>query len=121
MIVVGGLGSLHGAIFGAMFIALLPVVISSVRDLLPGWFGWAFNLLGNDTGSAISIVVDRLVKQPGLEPGVFGLILVLFILFEPRGIYGRWLKIRLYFSEFPLYKRPTFNQKKSYMKSERFR
>ena len=94
MIVVGGLGSLHGAIFGAMFIALLPVVISSVRDSLPGWFGWAFNQLGNDTGSAISIVVDRLVKQPGLEPGVFGLILVLFILFEPRGIYGRWLKIR---------------------------
>ena len=32
MVVVGGLGSLHGAIFGAMFIALLPVLISSVRD-----------------------------------------------------------------------------------------
>ena len=121
MVVVGGLGSLHGAIFGAMFTALLPVLISSVRDSLPDWSGWAFSLFGNDAGSAISAVVDRIVKQPGLEPGIFGLILVLFILFEPRGIYGRWLKIKLYFSQFPLYQRPTFTQKKSYMKSERFR
>jgi branched-chain amino acid transport system permease protein len=121
MVVVGGLGSLHGAIFGAMFIALLPVLISSVRDSLPDWFGWALSLFGKDTGSEISTLVDRIVKQPGLEPGIFGLILVLFILFEPLGIYGRWLKIKLYFSQFPLYKSPTFNQKKSYMKSERFR
>ena len=121
MVVVGGLGSLHGAIFGAMFIALLPVLISSVRDSLPDWFGWALSLFGKDTGSEIITLVDRIVKQPGLEPGIFGLILVLFILFEPLGIYGRWLKIKLYFSQFPLYKSPTFNQKKSYMKSERFR
>jgi branched-chain amino acid transport system permease protein len=121
MVVVGGLSSLHGAIFGAMFIALLPVVISAVRDSLPDWFGSAFGLFGNDESSATSAVVDRIVKQPGLEPGIFGLILVLFILFEPLGIYGRWLKIKLYFSQFPLYKSPTFNQKKSYMKSERFR
>ena len=121
MVVVGGLGSLQGAIFGAMFTALLPVLISSVRDSLPDWSGWAFSLFGSEAGSATSAVVDRLVKQPGLEPGIFGLILVLFILFEPRGIYGRWLKIKLYFSQFPLYQRPTFTQKKSYMKSERFR
>jgi branched-chain amino acid transport system permease protein len=121
MVVVGGLGSLHGAIFGAMFVALLPVVISSVRDSLPDWSGWAFGFFGNDAGSAISAAVDRIVKQPGLEPGIFGLILVLFILFEPRGIYGRWLKIKLYFSQFPLYQRATFTQRKSYMKSERFR
>jgi branched-chain amino acid transport system permease protein len=121
MVVVGGLGSLHGAVFGAMFTALLPVVISSVRDSLPDWLGGAFGFFGTDASSAISAAVDRIVKQPGLEPGILGLMLVLFILFEPRGIYGRWLKIRLYFSQFPLYQRPTFTQKKSYMKSERFR
>jgi branched-chain amino acid transport system permease protein len=121
MVVVGGLGSLHGAIFGAMFVALLPVVISSVRDSLPDWSARAFGFFGSDAGSAISAAVDRIVKQPGIEPGIFGLILVLFILFEPRGIYGRWLKIKLYFSQFPLYQRAAFTQKKSYMKSERFR
>ncbi len=53
--------------------------------------------------------------------GIFGTILVLFILFEPLGFYGRWRKIKLYFSLFPLYKRATFKRQKSYTKSERFR
>ena len=35
MVVVGGLGSLHGAVFGAVFVALLPVAISQARDVLP--------------------------------------------------------------------------------------
>ena len=121
MVVVGGLGSLHGAVFGAVFVALLPVLISQSRDAVPVWAGHVFALFGKDAGSAVFSGVDRFVKQPGLEPGIFGLILVLFILFEPLGIYGRWVKIRLYFSTFPLYKRATFRRQKSYMRSERLR
>jgi branched-chain amino acid transport system permease protein len=104
MVVVGGLGSLHGAIYGAVFVAILPVLISQMRDAVPAWGG-----------------LDRFVKQPGFEPGLFGLILVLFILFEPLGIYGRWTKIKLYFAMFPLYKRATFRRQKAYMRSERLR
>ncbi len=104
MVVVGGLGSLHGAIYGAVFVAILPVLISQMRDAAPAWGG-----------------LDRFVKQPGFEPGLFGLILVLFILFEPLGIYGRWTKIKLYFAMFPLYKRATFRRQKAYMRSERLR
>jgi branched-chain amino acid transport system permease protein len=104
MVVVGGLGSLHGALYGAVFVAILPVLISQARDAVPAWYG-----------------LDRFVKQPGLEPGIFGLILVLFILFEPLGIYGRWTKLKLYFSLFPLYKRATFRRQKAYMRSERLR
>ena len=104
MVVVGGLGSLHGALYGAVFVAILPVLISQARDAVPAWHG-----------------LDRFVKQPGLEPGLFGLILVLFILFEPLGIYGRWMKIKLYFAMFPLYKRATFKRQKAYMRSERLR
>jgi branched-chain amino acid transport system permease protein len=121
MVVVGGLGSLHGAVFGAVFVALLPVLISQSRDAVPVWAGHAFALFGKDAGNAVFSAVDRFVKQPGLEPGIFGLILVLFILFEPLGIYGRWVKIRLYFSVFPLYKHATFRRQKSYMRSERLR
>jgi branched-chain amino acid transport system permease protein len=99
LIVIGGLGSLHGAFYGAIFVGALPQMIAILRDLLPA----------------------RLAMQPGLEPGVFGLILVLCILFEPLGIYGRWLKIKLYFDLFPLYKRATFKRQKSYTKSERNR
>jgi branched-chain amino acid transport system permease protein len=121
MVVVGGLGSLHGALYGAVFVALLPVLISEARDSVPGWLGQAASVFGANTGNAVAAAVDRFVKQPALEPGVFGLILVLFILFEPLGIYGRWMKLKLYFSLFPLYKRATFKRQKTYMRSERLR
>jgi branched-chain amino acid transport system permease protein len=61
------------------------------------------------------------ISIPGLESALFGLILILFILFEPRGIYGRWLKIRTYFELFPFYRRDMFRRQKSYLKTERMR
>ena len=121
MVVVGGLGSLHGAFYGAVFVAMLPVLISGARDSVPGWFGQVFSVFGAGAGETVALAVDRFVKQPALEPGIFGFILALFILFEPLGIYGRWLKIKLYFSMFPLYKRATFKRQKAYMRSERLR
>jgi branched-chain amino acid transport system permease protein len=99
MIFIGGLGSFHGAIYGAVFIIALPQAISLGKDYLP----------------------ESIAHQTGLEPTLFGLILVLTLIFEPMGIYGRWLKIRLYFQTFPLYKRATFKRQKTYMKSERLR
>ncbi|MFT5138993.1 MAG: branched-chain amino acid transport system permease protein [Lysobacterales bacterium] len=99
MVVVGGLGSLHGVLFGAIFIGLLPQGIAIMRDELP---------------SAISQI-------PGLEPGIFGLILVLFLIYEPQGIYGRWRKIRQYFEEFPLYRKATHKRQKAYLRTDRIR
>jgi len=121
MVVVGGLGSLHGALYGAVFVALLPVAISQARDSVPAWLSTLASAFGKDAAAATFLAADQFVKKPGLEPGLFGLILVLFILFEPTGIYGRWRKIQLYFSTFPLYKRATFRRQKSYMRSERLR
>jgi branched-chain amino acid transport system permease protein len=121
MVVVGGLGSLHGALYGAVFVALLPVLISEARDHVPAWAGHVAAALGKGVGDTVYLSLDRFAKQPGLEPGIFGLILVLFILFEPLGIYGRWRKIWLYFSTFPLYKTATFRRQKTYMRSERLR
>jgi branched-chain amino acid transport system permease protein len=98
-VVVGGVGSIHGAIFGAIFIGALPQTIAIMRDYLP----------------------TRVADMPGLEPGIFGVILVYVILAEPTGIYGRWLKIRHFFELFPLYKKSTFKRQKSFTKSERLR
>ena len=99
MVVVGGLGSMHGVIYGAVFIGLLPQAIALVRDAAP---------------PAVSQI-------PGLEAGVFGLILVLFLIYEPDGLYGRWRKIRLFFEEFPLYRRATYKRQKTYLRTERLR
>jgi branched-chain amino acid transport system permease protein len=99
IVFVGGLGSLHGAIFGSIFVALLPQAIAIVRDYLP----------------------RGLANLPGLEPSLFGLILVLCILFEPHGIYGRWLRIKAYCANFPLHRQAAARRQKSYAKSERLR
>ena len=97
MVVVGGLGSLHGAIYGAMFIGFLPQALALLRDHLP----------------------SGVASTPGLEAGIFGLILMLFIIFEPQGLYGRWRKVKLYFDLFPLYRKATFRRQKAFLKTER--
>ncbi|WP_204115399.1 branched-chain amino acid ABC transporter permease [Shimia biformata] len=103
MIVIGGLGSIHGAFFGAIVIGFLPQFLSISKEYVGAVFG----------GGTVAI--------PGLEFGVFGLILIVFILFEPMGIYGRWLKIRTWFELFPFYRKNMFKRKKSYLKTERVR
>ena len=99
MIVVGGLGSLHGCFYGAIVVAFLPQFLSLVKGVMPPSIG----------------------NIPWLQDGVFGLILVLFILLEPFGIYGRWRKVRLFFEIFPLYRRATFKRQRGYLKTERMR
>ncbi len=103
MIVIGGLGSIHGAFFGAVVIGFLPQFIAMARDTVSGVFG-----LGS-------------ITVPGIESGVFALILISFILFEPMGIYGRWVKIRTYFELFPFYRKDMFKRQKSFLKTERMR
>jgi branched-chain amino acid transport system permease protein len=99
IVFVGGLGSIRGAILGAAFVRLLPQAIAIVRDDLPFGIG----------------------RMPGLEPSLFGLILVLVILFEPGGINGRWLKMKQWFQEVPLHRAVSFRRQKSYARSERLR
>ena len=121
LVIVGGLGSLHGAVFGAIFVALLPPVIAILRDGIPATFAeWTANT-GIGLFGAVGDAIGNFLKKPGVEAGIFGLILVLVILLEPLGMYGRWLKIRVFFSTFPLYKADSFKRQKSYMRSERLR
>lgn len=97
MIIIGGLGSLHGAVYGTAFIIFLPQFISITKDYLPKF----------------------LDVQSGLEAGLYGLMIMLFILIEPMGLYGRWLKIKFYFEMFPHYKKDTFRRERKFYKAER--
>lgn len=99
MVTIGGLGSLRGAILGAILISLLPTFISRIKPMLP----------------------DQIAKQFGLETFVFGLVLALFVLFEPKGLNGRWIKFKTFLETFPLYRKDMFKRGKSYMKSERYK
>jgi branched-chain amino acid transport system permease protein len=99
MIVIGGLGSVHGAFLGAIFLITMPQLISMVKDYLPAVVGQA----------------------PGLQGVVYGAVLIAFVLFEPMGLYGRWLKVRTYIEMFPFYRKGMFKRQKSFQKSDRLK
>jgi branched-chain amino acid transport system permease protein len=99
MIVIGGLGSVHGAFLGAIFLITMPQLIALVKDYLPAVVGQA----------------------PGLQGVVYGAVLIAFVLFEPMGLYGRWLKIRTYLEMFPFYRKGMFKRQKSFQKSDRLK
>lgn len=83
MIIVGGLGSIIGAIFGAIFIVLLPAVIEQV-------------------GTGLRGVFPGITQQlPALQAAAFGLVIVLFLIFEPRGLARIWQRTKDYFRLWP--------------------
>ena len=99
MVVIGGLGSIHGAFLGAIFLIVMPQLISLGKDYLP----------------------DAIGQATGLQGTVYGIVLITFVLFEPMGLYGRWLKVRTWFQLFPFYRKGLFKRQKSFQKSERLR
>jgi branched-chain amino acid transport system permease protein len=121
LVIVGGLGSLHGAVFGAIFVALLPPAIAILRDSIPNSMADLATATHLAFIGQLGAAIGAFLAKPGVEAGIFGLILVLVILLEPLGIYGRWVKIRIFFSTFPMYKAATFKRQKTYMRSERLR
>ncbi len=99
LVVIGGLGSVHGAFLGAIFLISMPQLIALSKDGLPASIGQA----------------------PGLQAVVYGTVLIAFVLFEPLGMYGRWLKIRTWFQLFPFYRKGMFKRQKAYQKSDRLK
>ena len=79
MIVVGGAGSIYGAILGAVFMTLLPEAIRNAKHVLP-------------ESMAISGYFQMII---------YGLTMLAFIVFEPRGLYGRWQIVKNYWKVFP--------------------
>ena len=87
MIIVGGMGSILGSIYGPFFITLLPEGLKILADFL----------------SQISPLVERIISDSFFEikNGIYGLIIVIFLIFEPEGIYGRWRTIKTYWTKWP--------------------
>jgi len=85
MVLIGGLGRLTGSIFGVIFMTMIPV-------LLDNFFSY------------LSIVYDpniTIILGPAKE-FVYGGLIVLFIIFEPEGMFAIWMRIRDYFRIWPL-------------------
>jgi branched-chain amino acid transport system permease protein len=123
VILIGGAFSLHGAVLGAIFIVMIDPFLTYLKDDIPGVVAGIAATLGAGAERAAHIQsnVAAFASANGLKGAIYGVIIVVFVLFEPLGLYGRWLKIKLFFQLFPLYKRATFKRQKIYVKSERNR
>ncbi len=83
MIIIGGLGSVLGSIFGAIFITLLPELLRLV------------------TGAFAESYPSLVTLFASLKMGIFGLAIVLFLVFEPDGMAARWHRIKAYWKLYP--------------------
>ena len=83
MIIIGGLGSVIGSVFGAIFITILPEVLNAVAGGL---------------GSLWPDISQYIVA---LREGVFGMVLILFLIFEPEGLAHRWKLVKAYWKLYP--------------------
>jgi branched-chain amino acid transport system permease protein len=86
MVIIGGLGSVLGSIFGALFVTLLPIATRWLLDGVGGLFLTQANL-------------DTLVPQ--LRLVIFGALIIFFLIVEPDGLARLWRNIRNYFRLWP--------------------
>ncbi len=95
MILIGGVATISGSIVGALFITLLPLVTDGVlgflSDVVPGLSG-VITTPGQRGG---------LLNTEQLEQILYGLLIIGFLIFEPRGLYGVWVRIRNYWKGWP--------------------
>lgn len=83
MIIVGGLGSIAGAVYGAIFMGLLPALLTELVD-------------------ALSASVPALNEQlPAIKNAVFGIAIIVFLLVEPRGLDRIWTRMKDYIRFWP--------------------
>ncbi len=83
MIIIGGLGSISGSFFGAAFMTLLPAFI---------------NTIGRSLQTSFPAVAAML---PAFQQGIFGMIIILFLVLEPEGLAKLWRDIKDYFYVWP--------------------
>jgi branched-chain amino acid transport system permease protein len=81
MLIVGGMGSTAGAIFGAVFLKLLDEMVTIVGPILSA-------IIAAQAAASLALITR-------------GLVLILFLIFEPRGLAHRWEIIKGYFRLWP--------------------
>ena len=113
IILIGGVGTVSGAILGTIFVILLPRIVQDFTQ-------WMESLVVSGDG-ALASLLDVLIStgpddfglintSAGVAPGlgieqlnlvIYGLLIIVFLIFEPLGLYGIWLRIRNYWKGWP--------------------
>jgi branched-chain amino acid transport system permease protein len=86
MIIIGGLGSVLGSIFGAIFVTMLPI---ATRWMLESLGGLIFS------PSELANII------PNLRLVIFGALIIIFLALEPEGLNRLWRNVLGYFRVWP--------------------
>lgn len=85
MVLIGGVATVSGAVAGALFISLLQPLTRTLPALVP--------VISGDTTQTPNVFQ--------VETVLYGLLIVLFLIFEPRGLFGLWIRVRNYWKAWP--------------------
>lgn len=86
IIIVGGVGTIFGGVLGALFLGAVPEIVSRYSTSIP----FVATRAGED-----GLTVFQLNRA------IFGLLIVAFLVFEPRGLAAVWLRTKAYFRTWP--------------------
>ncbi|NEW91535.1 branched-chain amino acid ABC transporter permease [Rhodopseudomonas sp. BR0M22] len=87
MIIIGGIGSISGTLMGTAFVVLLPETMEWLSSGLKG--------------SAVDQTLGLNNNLTFLREIAIGLIIILFLVFEPDGLAHRWRQIKAYWKLYP--------------------
>ncbi len=87
VVLIGGAATITGPIIGAAFVVLMPRFIETFAGSLP--------FISSTVGGSGILNVFQLQRL------LFGAMIVLFLVLEPRGLFGVWIRVRNYFKAWP--------------------
>jgi branched-chain amino acid transport system permease protein len=113
IILIGGAGTVSGTLMGSAFVIMLPRIVQNFTQ-------WLKSAVDSGEG-VVAFIGDIFISTgtgdfglintaPGVAPGLsvfqlnqvlYGLLIIGFLIFEPLGLYGIWLRIRNYWKGWP--------------------
>lgn len=90
-VIVGGLGSIFGSIMGGVVMTWLLLVLDKVQELPYVGAGLI----------SFSEQWMNVAGLPNIASIIFGLIIILLVVFEPLGLYGFWIRTKIYWKTWP--------------------
>ena len=112
IILIGGAGTVAGALMGTFFVVMMPRFMEELAGWMSeqsesggpaGKFWDGVVSRGDDFGVVATTDIARGFALPAssLDALIYGALVIVFLLFEPLGLYGIWLKIRNYWKGWP--------------------
>lgn len=110
ILLIGGAGTTAGPLIGTFFVVMVPQFVESFTEWLDAAEGGATGALagvvlteGGDFG-----FINTAIQTPGWTLSVFdwnivlfGLLIVVFLIVEPLGLFGIWVRTRNYWKRWP--------------------